>query len=245
MSRNAHFLNGMLPTSSGEAVTSPQAVGFLRRAGSAWAKEHGYKSIAFNPSEVAMPAEATQRISDAYLRMPAQNPEAVPHFKAMAEETMRQFDHLQRLGVNVEVSHDDPYAGPQDMIKDIQENKRLRILSSASTGGHPFFTNDQNDAFRAVHDAFGHAAIGRGFDRHGEEAAFLNHRRMYSPMARPALASETRGQNSALITTGSFPEQKVNTLPSGLQLPVLSSSRSGMRQAVLQSRQFHKEQFGE
>lgn len=245
MSRNAHFRQGLVPTSSGEAVTSDDGVGFLRRAGNAWARERGYKSIAFRPSEVAMPAEATQRISDAYMQMPSHSPEAVPHFKAMAEETMRQLDHLQKLGVNVEVTDEDPYPGPRELVNDLRENNRIKVLSTAATGGHPFFSNDQNDAFRAVHDAFGHAAIGRGFDRHGEEAAFLTHRRMFSPMARPALATETRGQNSAFITTGAFPEQKVNTLPSGLQLPVLSSSRSGMRQAVLQSRQFHKEQFGE
>ena len=56
-----------------------------------------------------------------------------------------------------------------------------------------------NDAFRAVHDIFGHFGSGNPFFRHkGEERAFLEHSRMYSPEARGAMASETRGQNSWL-----------------------------------------------
>jgi hypothetical protein len=50
--------------------------------------------------------------------------------------------------------------------------------------------------FRAVHDAFGHAKHGVGFRARGEENAFQSHARMYSPEALPAVASETRGQNS-------------------------------------------------
>jgi len=56
-----------------------------------------------------------------------------------------------------------------------------------------------NDAFRAVHDAFGHFGSGNPFfRRQGEERAFLEHSRMYSPEARGAMTSETRGQNSWL-----------------------------------------------
>lgn len=73
-----------------------------------------------------------------------------------------------------------------------------------------------NDMFRAVHDAFGHAAIGCGFDEHGEEAAWLAHSYLYSPLARQALTTETRGQNCALIYGShgeGFPVQKIALLP--------------------------------
>jgi hypothetical protein len=56
-----------------------------------------------------------------------------------------------------------------------------------------------NDAFRIVHDVFGHLGAGNPqFRAAGEERAFLEHSRMYSPLARKAMASETRGQNSTV-----------------------------------------------
>ena len=197
-------------------------------------------------SRIVAAPEATARIARSYMGLPEYDKDAEPHFKAMAEETMRQFDHLtNNLGVNVEVTKEDPYDSPDGFFKDLTENRRIKVMSTATTGGHPFFTNDQNDAFRAVHDAFGHGGTGRGTDRHGEEAAYQAHRQMFTPMARPALTTETRGQNSAMIVTGQFQPQKVATLPSSLQQGSLAGSRSGMRRAIMQSQQFHAQQFGE
>ncbi len=53
-----------------------------------------------------------------------------------------------------------------------------------------------NDIFRGVHDAFGHAKEGVGFRADGEENAWRQHVAMYSDEAKPAMTSETRGQNS-------------------------------------------------
>ena len=55
-----------------------------------------------------------------------------------------------------------------------------------------------NDAFRGVHDYYGHGKSGVGFRAMGEENAYRSHAGMYSPAARPAAATETRGQNSWL-----------------------------------------------
>jgi hypothetical protein len=55
-----------------------------------------------------------------------------------------------------------------------------------------------NDMFRAIHDYFGHAKEGVGFRGDGEENAWRSHASMYSPLARLALGTETRGQNSWL-----------------------------------------------
>ena len=51
-----------------------------------------------------------------------------------------------------------------------------------------------NDLFRVVHDVFAHAKEGHQFGPAGEEKAWLEHYGMFSPLARPALAAETRGQ---------------------------------------------------
>jgi hypothetical protein len=62
-------------------------------------------------------------------------------------------------------------------------------------GGHPARVND---IFRIVHDYFGHAKEGHGFRAEGEDNAFRSHAAMYSDAAKPAMASELRGQNSWL-----------------------------------------------
>jgi hypothetical protein len=62
-----------------------------------------------------------------------------------------------------------------------------------------------NDIFRAVHDYFGHVKEGVGFRADGEENAWRAHSAMYSPLARRAMTSETRGQNS-WVNYGPFGE---------------------------------------
>lgn len=135
-------------------------------------------------------------------------------YASMREHVSKQFEHLTRpeaeggMGFRVEFTPEDPYGSAEEMARDVGE-KRIRVLSTEATGGHEFFTNEENDQFRAVHDVFGHAGIGRNFSRDGEEAAYLSHRQMFPKAAHAALASETRGQNSYLNygPDRNFPDQ--------------------------------------
>jgi hypothetical protein len=166
----------------------------------------------------ASPAMARQ-IAAAYDELPLRDdsPEVTRAFTAMRDGVNTQFEYMTgELGIQVIVQDTDPYPDVQAMAADVEQNKTLRVLSSATTGGHPFFSDTENDRFRAVHDFFGHAATGRGFSRHGEEAAYVAHAEMFPPEARGALATETRGQNSVFNFggTGEFPPQKVALLPS-------------------------------
>ena len=137
-------------------------------------------------------------------------------YEAMRTHVRSQYEHMTRpaseggMGVSHEVTPHDPYPTPGGMASDLSENRRIKTFSTESTGPHEFFSNEENDMFRAVHDVFGHAAIGRGFSRHGEEAAFLAHRQMFPSEAHAALASETRGQNSYLNYSpeNQFPSQE-------------------------------------
>jgi hypothetical protein len=148
----------------------------------------------------------------------------------MREEVSRQFEHMTSpvrrggLGLNVEAVHGDPYqvgAGGNSAYRGIREdvgsNNNIKVMHSAVTGGHPVFSNDENNMFRAVHDVYGHLASGRGVDFDGEEAAYQKHSRMFTPTARQAMATETRGQNSALRLHGEFQDQKVGILPQHMQ----------------------------
>lgn len=211
-----------------------------------------------------------KRIAADYQAAPAYDKAAEPHYKALAEETSRQFDFMTRprhkggMGMDVQVTKEDPYSKPSPipgslygapdpaaMVRDVRENNRIKVLSTETTGGHPFLSNDENDMFRAVHDVFGHAATGRGFDAHGEEAAFRSHVSMFSPMARGAMASETRGQNSVnnfiktpqQLAAGDYADQKVIVLPS-TQLITPIGRRSAFHTALAQAKRSHERAFG-
>jgi hypothetical protein len=236
MSRNGHFADG---------------IGAISRVREEFASRNG---IIAQPdfSKVYIHPHQTERIARAYDSLPSNDPAAHPHFQQMLADTRHQFDRMTApqskggLGMSVHVEDEDPYSGPEEMRNDVLNNNRIKVLSSAQTGGHPALGTEGNNMFRAVHDVFGHVGSGRGFDRHGEEAAFVSHARMFTPAARPALASETRGQNSSFIKNRVFPEQKIAKLPEVFTRPVplVAGNAVGRRAALLQSRQFHKNQFG-
>jgi hypothetical protein len=94
------------------------------------------------------------RIARAYLSAPEFDPKAIPAYRAMREETLRQLDFLTgELGIDVEVTPDDPYKDAGEMMAEVREG-RLRVYSTQAGGNpHLFFSDDDNDAFCAVHDA--------------------------------------------------------------------------------------------
>lgn len=168
----------------------------------------------FDAVRIYMPR--TEAIARDYNALPANDPspETIRAYEALRAETYQQFEYMTKeLGIKYEVSPTDPYKSVAEMVEDVRVNKRIKVLDTATTGSHPFLTDAENNMFRAIHDYFGHAGPGRGFDRHGEEAAWLSHSRMFSPDARRAMTTETRGQNSVVIIEGDFPEQKLALLP--------------------------------
>lgn len=168
-----------------------------------------YEGVRTNPGRA-------RRIGTAYDALPADDPKAHAAFSAMRDQVDDQYHHLtHRMGVKVEPVDYDPYPDHKAMAADLAK-KRLRVLSTKTTGAHPIFTDEENDRFRAVHDAFGHAATGRAFDGHGEEAAWLAHSRMFHGIARQAMTSETRGQNGSLLVNRKFSPQKIALLPAAL-----------------------------
>jgi hypothetical protein len=181
----------------------------------------GYARVRLDPALGAA-------ISAAYMAAPVRDPRAGTAYAVFRRETVRQYAYLVGraefggLGVTVRIMDTDPYAHAAAMIDDLA-HRELKVFATAATGNpHPYLGDADNDMFRAVHDAFGHAAIGRGFDGHGEEAAWLKHSGMYSALARRALATETRGQNCAMIfhhRGERFAEQKAALLPPAFSDP--------------------------
>ncbi|MFY1670221.1 hypothetical protein ACN27G_09710 [Plantactinospora sp. WMMB334] len=173
-------------------------------------------------ARVRLDPDVGAAVADAYVAAPRRDERAYPAYAAFCRETVRQYHFLVGrvefggLGVAVRIVDEDPYPDVASMVDDVRHH-RLRVWASAAGGNqHPYLSDGENDMFRAVHDVLGHAASGRGFDRHGEEAAWLKHRTMYSRLAGRALTTETRGQNCARIFHyggDRFPEQKAVLLP--------------------------------
>jgi hypothetical protein len=141
-------------------------------------------------------------------------------YKALAQESKEQFEVLKRDGYKVELwdGIGEPYSGSKDMLEDLKKNKHLYVFSTEKGFGEKDITAKDrkenpmledsgykdvngnklllNDLFRFVHDAFGHGKLGNSFGPIGEENAWYVHSQMFSPAARRAMTSETRGQNS-------------------------------------------------
>jgi len=192
-------------TPSGLAITGARA--YAGQVGLPDPHQYDYTHVTTSPEQV----RTVGRLYDA---MPDYDHKAEGNYDAFRREIAQQHDFLtNRLGIHTETVDHDPYHDVNELMDDINNNKRLKVLGTHVTGGHPYLSNRENDQFRAVHDFFGHAATGRSFDRHGEQATYLAHSLMFSPAARAALASETKGQNASLILNGHFGPQKVGLLP--------------------------------
>ena len=168
----------------------------------------------------------SKRISDAYDKMKDDptDPEVKAAYEAMAKETLDQYDAITAKGYKLEINNNEPYSSSEDMINDLRDNNRMKIFSTESGFGEEPITDKQreenillkdsgrkdangetllvNDVFRFVHDFFGHAKLGNSFGPIGEENAWRVHSEMYSPEAKKAMTSETRGQNSFVNFSG-------------------------------------------
>lgn len=158
------------------------------------------------------------RIAAAYDAMPhtPQDPEVKAAYEAMVKETLAQYEAMLETGIVIEFNDgEDPYGNPRNAILDVIENNHMYVFSTREGFGSnvqfdpkdnpllaetKFKFGDQptlaNDIFRAVHDYFGHVKDAVGFRAEGEDNAWYSHARMFSPLARRAMTTETRGQNS-------------------------------------------------
>jgi hypothetical protein len=164
--------------------------------------------------------EFGREIGRAFDEMPhaPRDPAVKRSYEALMDETLDQYKALKGSGIDFKFLKDgqaDPYAASPSLgYHDIQKNGRLWVFptdqgygTQADIADNPLLKRvgrvgdlpnaTANDAFRVVHDAYGHFGPGNPFFRGpGEDRAWLNHSRMFSEDAKPAMSSETRGQNS-------------------------------------------------
>lgn len=168
---------------------------------------------------VTVDVERAKRIAAEYDAMEHRpnDPAVRKAYDAMIEETLAQYQAVKAIGLEIdfiEPGQPDPYPeGPRQVLDDLQAG-HLWVFPTddgfgslkASEADNPLLrpTDEYvkgrrllaNDVFRIVHDFFGHGLEGAGFGARGEENAWQAHIRLYSEAARPAVTSETRGQNS-------------------------------------------------
>jgi hypothetical protein len=181
------------------------------------------KKMEYNPPKTfkKVDPERAGRIAGEYDKMKhdPNHPDVKASYAALAKETMDQFHHITKHGgLKLSFGSDyasDPYSKTPHMgAKDVRDNNHLHVFkteggfgsSDHDSSDHPMLAKTGvevnghhmlvNDAFRAVHDYFGHFKEGFGFRADGEENAWRQHAAMYSPLARKAMTTETRGQNS-------------------------------------------------
>lgn len=218
------------------------AKSYMKEAGMSYNPPKDYKTVD--------PERAT-RIANEFDKMKHDptHPDVRASYDALAKETMAQFHHIRNttgLKISFNKPGQDPYAKtPHLGAIDVRDNNHLSVFktdhgfgsdNSISHENHPMLAKTGvhvdghemlvNDAFRVVHDYFGHYKEGFGFRANGEENAWRQHAAMYSPLARRAMTTETRGQNSfvnygphgesnrkANTENTVFAQQKVGLLP--------------------------------
>jgi hypothetical protein len=180
--------------------------------------------IPHNPhnAAVAVNEDAAKRIADYYQQaVDSPNDPAVRKaYTSLANEVVDQWKAFEQDGYTAEpwTEEGQPYANSREMMEDVRNNKHIYYFTTESGFGESGITDKMrqenpmlsasgvdfgsaknvpaNDVFRVVHDIVGHGANGYEFGPKGELNAYLEHSRMFSADAKPALAAETLAQNS-------------------------------------------------
>lgn len=214
-------------------------------------KAYIHNGLVSNPApQVKLNPEHGKTIANAYEQMKhdPQHPQVKSAYNSLINETKQQYQKLLDQGYKfskINPGQANPYTNSDVMHQDIGNNKHLHYFPTDSGFGstdethkdHPMLQPTEfkdpegkpmlaNDVFRQVHDINGHHMGGKTkFGPTGEHQAYLNHKKMYSPEAQKALATETMGQNS-WVTAGPhaehnkknpgqtvFAEQKAGLMP--------------------------------
>ena len=95
----------------------------------------------------------------------------------------------------------------------------MKLRTIACDEPHPLLGGEEGgvvDQLRVVHDVFGHAALGVGFDLQSEFATWLQCRTLFSAEARPAAFCELVGAVTAYVMTGEKPALRADLPPAEL-----------------------------
>lgn len=191
------------------------------------------------------------------------DPDVVAAYDALKDETLAQWGHMRAAGVVTEpwTQAGQPYADSNAMREDTRGRGHLWYFPTAAGFGddarfndHPLYADvpsmpgvKYNDLFRAVHDYFAHSVHPHTFGPQGEIRAWAEHAKMFSPLARRAMTTETHGQNSWVnfgphshlpVDKRPYADQKAAILPEEHHPQRLARLKAGPNGAIANN-QFH------
>jgi hypothetical protein len=156
-------------------------------------------------------------IANAYENMKHQpnHPQVKAAYNALINETKDQFKDMLNRGIKIskmKPNQENPYPTSKHLHADLDKGHMWLFPTELGFGSetdmpkdHPMLQPTEfmhegkpllaNDIFRLVHDSI-HHKLRNGFGPKGEHESFLEHKKMYSPLAQKALATETMAQNS-------------------------------------------------
>jgi hypothetical protein len=162
-------------------------------------------------TEFLRPAVA-ESVAEWFLASPEVPSAAVRRsYRALERDTARLFGVIRReLGVRVSYvwTENEPYNDGAELCAELRRAGTMTLRTIACEPPHPLLGGAQGgvvDQLRVVHDVFGHAALGVGFDLDAEFNTWLQCRALFSPAARPAAFCELVGAVTAYVVTGSKP----------------------------------------
>lgn len=241
-----------VPMKLADGWYTPGPMGRLKDAATEYMQKAG---LPYDPIKTYQPADPAQgaRIAQAFetMKHDPDDPAVKASYAALAKETMAQWQEIKATGLKVDwikPGQKDPYADtPRQAEMDVSEHNHwwgfptdMGFGSDPNLKGNPLLADSGeviggrhalvNDVFRIVHDMNGHIKEGNGFSPSGEENAWRSHYAMYSPAARPAMTTETRGQSS-WVNYGPHGEANRATLYGPNSLTASSNTGGGVTYA--------------
>jgi hypothetical protein len=110
----------------------------------------------------------------------------------------------------------EPYAGSAALCRDLSQRGAITLRAASVDPPHPVLCDQTLDRLHMVHDVFGHAALGLGFDLQSEYAAWLYCRPLFSRAARPAAFCKLVGAVTSYVLTGTKQLPRADLPPAGL-----------------------------
>ena len=175
--------------------------------------------------------ELAERVTDWFTGKPTAPTDAVRRsYRALERETARLFEIVRRapslggLGVRVRHARDEPcpYRNAAELCAELREHGSMTLTTFgmiARDESHPLLGGSDGgvvDQLRVVHDVFGHAALGVGFDLQSEFATWLQCRTLFSDDARGAAFCELVGAVTTYVMTGEKPALHADLPPAEL-----------------------------
>ena len=158
--------------------------------------------------------EMAHRVAEAFSAAPRSSSaqQSIPRTPPLRDQACRLFRFLtsdeSRNPIHVVFTDSrEPYTCAHDLSESVRLERILELCPTQRDRDrrHPRLDTSIGgayDQFRAVHDIISHGWLRHTFDRNGEFSAWLAEDRLYTGLARWALATELHGEHSVMWTTG-------------------------------------------